>query len=61
MNNQPHGEEMCKNPVDVHAFCKQPENIRYQKEVRLKNDLCMMQVFTFTWNQTMLTVGTSLT
>ena len=38
VNNQPHGEELCKKPVDVHALCKQPENIQHQKEVRLKND-----------------------
>ena len=38
MSYQPHGEELCKNPVDVHAFCKQPENIQHQKEVRMKND-----------------------
>ena len=38
MNNQPHGDELCKNPADVHAFCKQPRNIRHQKDVRLKND-----------------------
>ena len=61
VNDQPHGEKMCKNPVDVHISCKQPENIRHQKAVRLKNHLCMIQVFALTWNQTMLTVGTSLT
>ena len=27
-----------QNPVDVHASCKQSENIQHQKEVRLKND-----------------------
>ena len=27
VNNQPHEERLCKNPVDVHVFCKQPENI----------------------------------
>ena len=31
VNNQPHGEELCKNPVVVHAFCTQPENIRLKK------------------------------
>ena len=40
MNNQPHGEELCKTPVDVHAFCKQLNNIQHQKKVRLKNH-CM--------------------
>ena len=38
MNNRSHGEELCKNPVDVHVFCKQSENIRHQKDVSLKND-----------------------
>ena len=47
MNNQPHGEKICKNPVYVHAFCKQPENIRHQKEVRLKNDFMYDASFHF--------------
>ena len=36
MNNQLHGEELCKNPVDVHAVCKQPKTFDIKKEVRLE-------------------------